>query len=115
MRVGVGPVLDRIWSLGAITADGGLTDANALATVAQGFGYQAKTFWHWSTQDVAQATDQGVPVLVLLVDAQQQTPYSGFVVGHWLVVTSITPDQITVRDSSGCANRLLETNGNIGG
>ncbi|HEU5199812.1 MAG TPA: hypothetical protein VFU32_09255 [Ktedonobacterales bacterium] len=44
---------------------------------------------------------QGVPVLVLLVDAQQQTPYPGFVVGHWLVVTSISPDQITVRDSSG--------------
>lgn len=100
-RVGVGPVLDRIWSLGAITADGGLTDANALATVAQSFGYQASTFWHWSAQDVEHMTGQGVPVLVLLVDAKQQTPYPGFVVGHWLVVVSVSPDQITVRDSSG--------------
>ena len=99
--VRVGTVLDQLWNLGAITADNGLTNANALATVAEQFGYQAKTFWHWSAQDVAHMTAQGVPLLVLLVDAEQHTPYPGFVVGHWLVVTSVSPDQITVRDSSG--------------
>jgi hypothetical protein len=100
-NVGVGVVLDRLWTLGAISADNGLTDASALSKVAESFGYQARTFWHWSAQDVTHMTAQGVPVLVLLVDAKQQTPYPGFVVGHWLVVTSVSPDQITVRDSSG--------------
>ena len=101
VHVGVGAVLDRLWNLGAISAEQGLLHAEALGTVAQQYGYQAKTFWHWSAQEVAQTTNQGVPVLVLLDAAEQQTPYPGFVVGHWLVVTRVSSDQIAVRDSSG--------------
>ena len=100
-HVSVGAVLDALWNLGAISVASGLTDATALAGVAEQYGYQASTFWHWSAQEVAQVTAQGVPVLVLLVDARQQTPYPGFVVGHWLVVVSTSATQVEVRDTSG--------------
>ena len=99
--VSVGAVLDAIWNLGAISVEQGLTDATALARVARQYGYQVDLFWHWSAQDVAQVTGQRVPVLVLLVDARQQTPYPDFVVGHWLVVVSSAASQVEVRDSSG--------------
>jgi hypothetical protein len=100
-QVGVGIVLDHIWKLGAISMERGLTNANALAQVAELYGYQAQTFWHWGAQQVAQVTSQGVPVLVLLVDARQQTPYPAFVAGHWLVVVSSSASLVEVRDSSG--------------
>lgn len=100
-HVSVGAVLDALWNLGAISVASGLTDATALAGVAEQYGYQADIFWHWSAQEVAQLTGQGVPVLVLLVDARQQTPYPAFVVGHWLVVVSSSASLVEVRDSSG--------------
>jgi hypothetical protein len=40
-------------------------------------------------------------VLVDVVDAKQQTPYPGFVVGHWLVVTGVSATAVQVADSSG--------------
>ena len=97
----IGQVLDRLVAHQAITPENGLLNANALSQVANDFGFQAITFWNWKKQQVADVTAQGAPVMVLLVDSQQQTPYPGFVVGHWLVVVSISSDQITVRDSSG--------------
>ena len=100
-HVGIGPVLDRLWTLHAISAEAGLLHAEALATVAEGYGYQTHLAWQWSAQQVAQVTSQGVPVLVLLVDGRQQTPYPAFVTGHWLVVVSVSATQIEVRDSSG--------------
>lgn len=81
--------------------------AEALATVAEQYDYQAQLAWQWSAQQVASITAQGVPVLVLLVDARQQTPYPAFVTGHWLVVVSVSPTQIAVRDSSGYRIRTL--------
>jgi hypothetical protein len=100
-EVHIGQVLDRLYDRHAITPEQGLLDANALAQVAGDFGYQALTFWHWSEQQVADVTAQGAPVMVLLVDTKQQTPYPGFVVGHWLTVVGVSPDHIDVRDSSG--------------
>lgn len=99
--VGIGQVLDRLIALKAITPQQGLLSASALATVAEGYGFHAVTFWHWQLSDMAQVTKQGVPVLVDVVDAQQQTPYPGFVVGHWLVVTGVTATAVQVADSSG--------------
>ncbi len=99
--VRIGQVLDRLIALNAITPQDGLLHASALATVAQGYGFQATTFWSWTLQDVAQMTNQGVPVLIDVVDAQQQTPYPDFSVGHWLVVTAVSGDQVLVSDSSG--------------
>jgi hypothetical protein len=99
--VHIGQVLDRLIALNAITPQDGLLRAGALATVAQGYGFQATTFWRWTLQDVARVTNQGVPVLVDVVDAKQQTPYPGFVVGHWLVVTGVSATTVLVGDSSG--------------
>jgi len=99
--VHIGQVLDSLIALDAITPQAGLLHAGALETVAEGYGFQATTFWSWTLQDVAQVTNQGVPVLVDVVDAKQQTPYPGFAVGHWLVVTAVSSDQVQVSDSSG--------------
>jgi hypothetical protein len=99
--VRIGQVLDRLIALNAITPQDGLLHAGALATVAKSYGFQATTFWSWSLQDVAHVTSQGVPVLVDVVDAQRQTPYPGFSVGHWLVVVGVSSDAVEVRDSSG--------------
>lgn len=99
--VHIGQVLDSLIALDAITPQDGLLHAGALETVAEGYGFQGATFWSWTLQDVARVTGQGVPVLIDVVDAKQQTPYPGFSVGHWLVVTSVSADQVTVSDSSG--------------
>ncbi len=100
-QVRIGQVLDRLIARQAITPENGLLNANALAQVANDFGYQALTFWNWSEQQVADVTAQGAPVMVDVVDANQETPYPGFVVGHWLTVVDVSPDHIDVRDSSG--------------
>lgn len=99
--VRIGQVLDHLIALNAITPQDGLLHAGALAMVAQGYGFQATTFWSWTLQNVAQVTNQGVPVLIDVVDAKQQTPYPGFSVGHWLVVTAVSANQVLVGDSSG--------------
>jgi hypothetical protein len=99
--VSIGQVLDRLIDLNAITPQDGLLHAQALATVAEGYGFQGTTFWSWTLQDVAHVTGQGVPVLIDVVDAKQQTPYPGFSVGHWLVVTGVASNQVLVSDSSG--------------
>ena len=100
-QVRIGQVLDRLIARQAITPENGLLNANALAQVANDFGYQARTFWSWNEQQVADVTAQGAPVMVDVVDTNQETPYPGFVVGHWLTIVSISPDRIDVRDSSG--------------
>lgn len=100
-QVRIGQVLDRLIAHQAISPENGLLRAGALAQVAQDFGYQAITFWSWNEQQVADVTAQGAPVLVDVVDAKQQTPYPGFVVGHWLIVIGVSQDHIEVRDSSG--------------
>ncbi|HEU5198447.1 MAG TPA: C39 family peptidase [Ktedonobacterales bacterium] len=100
-QVRIGQVLDRLIARQAITPENGLLNANALAQVANDFGYQARTFWNWNEQQVADVTAQGAPVMIDVVDTQQQTPYPGFVVGHWLTVVGVSPDHIDVRDSSG--------------
>ncbi|HLV98699.1 MAG TPA: C39 family peptidase [Ktedonobacterales bacterium] len=99
--VRIGQVLDRLIAQHAITPQQGLLHAEALATVAKGYGLHTETFWTWTLADVAQVTRQGVPVLVNVVDAKQQTPYPGFVVGHWLVVTGVSATAVQVADSSG--------------
>jgi hypothetical protein len=99
--VGIGQVLDRLIAKKAITPQHGLLHAEALESVAKSYGFAATTFWHWKLKDVQRVTDQGVPVLIDVVDAKRQTPYPDFVVGHWLVVTSVTADRVEVRDSSG--------------
>lgn len=101
VQVGIGPVLDRLIAQHAITPRNGLLHADALATVAKSYGLHAQTFRAWPQAQLAQVTAQGVPVLVDLHDARQQTPYPGFVVGHWLVVVQVSAQQIEVRDSSG--------------
>lgn len=108
VRVPIGQVLDRLIALEAITPHDGLLRAEALATVARGYGFHAKTVGHWTAQQVAQVTAQGVPVLLDLRDAQQQTPYPGLIVGHWLVAVSVSPaGGVEVRDSSGYRIRQL--------
>jgi hypothetical protein len=107
--VHIGEVLDRLIALKAITPENGLLHADALTLVAKGFGFQAVTFWKWTLEDVAQVTGQGVPVLIDVVDAKQQTPYPAFVVGHWLVVVHVSADQVEVRDSSGYHIHSLST------
>jgi hypothetical protein len=108
VRVGIGAVLDRLRALRAIDPEAGLLSADALSQVAREFGYQAKTFWSWSAGALAQVTAQGVPVLVDVVDAKQQTPYPGLFVGHWLVVVGVSATgEVTVRDSSGYHIRSL--------
>lgn len=99
--VRIGQVLDRLIALNAITPQAGLLHAGALETTAKGYGFQATTFWSWTLQDVAHVTSQGMPVMVDVVDAKQQTPYLGFSVGHWLVVTGVSANQVAVGDSSG--------------
>lgn len=99
--VRIGQVLDRLIARQAITPENGLLNANALALVANDFGYQAMTFWRWSEQQVAEVTAQGAPVMVDVVDTKRETPYPGFVVGHWLTVVGVSADHIDVRDSSG--------------
>lgn len=98
--VRIGQVLDRLIAHQAITPQDGLLHAEALELVTKDYGFQATTFWRWALQDVAQVTSQGVPVLVDVVDARRQTPYPGFVVGHWLVVVGVFADHALVRDSS---------------
>jgi Peptidase_C39 like family len=105
--VRIGQVLDRLVALKAITPLDGLLNAGALETVAKGYGFQSTTFWRWTSQDVAHVTSQGVPVLVDVVDAQRQTPYPGFSVGHWLVVVGVSANQVEVRDSSAYHIRFL--------
>ncbi len=105
--VQVGQVLDQLIARHAITPEHGLLHADALEQVAKAYGLQAQTFWHWTTQQMAGVVAQGIPVLVLLVDAKRQTPYPGFVVGHWLVVVRVSASQIEVRDSSGYHLRSL--------
>lgn len=100
-HVGIGPALDRLWTLHAISAEQGLLHSEALASVAGQYGYQAQLAWQWSAPQVASIAAQGVPVLVLLVDTHQQTPYPAFVIGHWLVVVSLSASLVEVRDSSG--------------
>ena len=97
----IGQVLDRLIARQAITPENGLLRADALALVANDFGYQALTFWSWSEKQVAEITAQGAPVMVDVVDTKRETPYPGFVVGHWLTVVGVSPDHIDVRDSSG--------------
>jgi len=99
--VNIGAVLDRLIAHQAITPEHGLLHPEALETVAKEYGFHAITFWRWSIEDVAAVTGQGAPVLVDVVDAKRQTPYPGFVVGHWLLVTSVASDHIEVGDSSG--------------
>lgn len=99
--VTIGQVLDKLIAHHAITPENGLLHAEALEQVAKEYGFQARTFWSWNVQQLGQVTAQGVPVLVDIVDAKRQTPYPGFVVGHWFVVTNVADDHITVRDSSG--------------
>ncbi len=101
VQVGIGLVLDRLIAHQAITPEHGLLHPEALETVAKEYSFQAITFWSWNLQDVAAVTRQGAPVLIDVVDAKRQTPYPGFVVGHWLVVTSVASDHIEVGDSSG--------------
>src|ERR1051326_2183629 len=101
MPVDIGEVLDRLIDLKEITPESGLLDAGALEKVAEGYGFQGHTFWKWTLDDIAHVTNQGVPVMIDVVDAKKQTPYPGFVVGHWLVVVSVSADQVEVRDSSG--------------
>ena len=105
----VGEVLDRLWAHQAISVEHGLLHAEALATVALEYGFHAQTFRSWSRSQVQQVTAQGVPVLVDVVDAKQQTPYPGFVVGHWLVVVKVSADQVEVRDSSSYHMHSLST------
>jgi hypothetical protein len=106
--VGIGPVLDRLVASGAISPSAGLLSADALALVAREYRYQARTLWQWSVAQVARVTGQGVPVLVDVVDARQQTPYPGLVVGHWLVVVGVSASGVvSVRDSSGYRIRSL--------
>src|SRR5262249_28083928 len=97
--VRIGEVLDRLIDLKAITPEKGLTHAEALQTVGESYGFQAITFRHWKLKNVEHVTNQGVPVLVDVVDASRQTPYPGFSVGHWLVVVSVSANQVEVRDS----------------
>jgi hypothetical protein len=107
-RVEIGSVLDRLIAHKAITPAQGLLRAEALAQVAQEYGYQAQTFWRWSVAQVAQVTAQGIPVLVDVVDAHRQTPYPALSVGHWLVVVGVsTTGQVAVRDSSAYRIRSL--------
>ncbi len=101
VQVHIGQVLDRLIALHAITPQNGLLSASALGTVAKGFGLQGRTFRNWTLEDVSQVTKQGVPVLIDVVDARRQTPYPAFAVGHWLVVTAVSSDQVQVSDSSG--------------
>ena len=100
-HVRIGQVLDRLIALKAISPSAGLLNAGALETVAEGYGFQGLTFWKWKLEDVMHVTKQGVPVLVDVVDAKQETPYPGFFVGHWLVVVKVSANQVEVRDSSG--------------
>jgi len=100
-QVTIGQVLDRLVAHHAITPEQGLLNADALTQVAREYSFQATTFKNWNAQKLALVTAQGVPVLVDLVDAKQQTPYPGFVVGHWLVVIGVNASHISVRDSSG--------------
>jgi hypothetical protein len=101
-EVGIGPVLDHLIALQAISPEQGLQNADALSQVARAYGYQALTFWHWTKQQVMQVTTRGVPVLVDVVDAHRQTRYPGLSVGHWLVVVGGAADgSIRVKDSSG--------------
>jgi hypothetical protein len=101
LPIHIGQVLDRLIALNAIKPQNGLLHAEALGTIAQDYGFQATTFWRWTLQDLAQVTNQGVPVLVDVVDAKQQTPYPGFSGGHWLVVMAVSSDHVQVSDSSG--------------
>jgi len=103
----IGAVLDHLIAHKAITPQSGLLNAGALAAVASEYGFQAKTFWHLTAQQVARLTVQGVPVLADVVDAKRQTAYPDFVVGHWLVVVGVSQNQIEVRDSSGYHIRSL--------
>jgi hypothetical protein len=102
VQVGIGPVLDRLIALHAITPAEGLLTPDALALVAREYGYQARAFQQWSVAQVAQVTAQGVPVLLDLRDRSEQTPYPGLVVGHWLVAVGVSSTGVVqVRDSSG--------------
>jgi hypothetical protein len=103
----IGQVLDRLMALHAITIQQGLLHAEALASVARGYGFGASTFWRWTLGDIAHVTSQGVPVLIDVVDAKRQTPYPALSVGHWLVVTSVSATQVEVRDSSAYHIRSL--------
>jgi hypothetical protein len=101
-QVGIGPVLDHLIALQAISPAQGLLDANALSQVAREYGYQALTFWSWTKQQVADVIAQGVPVMVDVVDTHRQTRYPGLYVGHWLVVVGVAADGVVeVKDSSG--------------
>ncbi len=84
-ETGIGPVLDRLINLKAITPAQGLLHADALAEVAQSFGYHAQTFWNWSMKEVAHLTGQGVPVLLDVADAKRQTPILAclWAIGWW--------------------------------
>lgn len=105
--VRIGQVLDRLIALHAITIQQGLLHAGALESVAKGYGFQAITFWSWTLSNIAHVTKQGVPVLIDVVDAKRQTPYPALSVGHWLVVTSVSANQVEVRDSSAYHIRYL--------
>jgi hypothetical protein len=109
-EVGIGPVLDHLIAFQAISPAQGLLNADALSQVARAYGYQALTFWHWTKQQVAQMTAQGVPVLVDVVDAHRQTRYPGLYVGHWLVVVGIGEDgKVEVKDSGYHIQQLSPT------
>jgi hypothetical protein len=103
----IGQVLDRLITLKAITPQNGLLHAEALESVAKGYGFQGITFWKWTLQDVAHITSQGVPVLANLVDAKRQTPYPAFSVGHWLVVVNVSANRVEVRDPSAYRIHVL--------
>ncbi|HEY7347797.1 MAG TPA: C39 family peptidase [Ktedonobacterales bacterium] len=105
--VRIGQVLDRLIAKKAITPQHGLLHVEALESVAKSYGFAATTFWSWKLKDLRHVTDQGVPVLIDVVDAKRQTPYPDFVVGHWLVVVKVTADRVEVRDSSGYHLRTL--------
>jgi hypothetical protein len=105
--VRLGQVLDRLIALHAITVQQGLLHAQALESVAKGYGFGAITFWRWTLDQIAHVTSQGVPVLIDVVDAKRQTPYPALAVGHWLVVTSVSATGVAVRDSSAYHIRSL--------
>lgn len=107
VQVRIGLVLDRLIALHAITVQQGLLHADALESVAKGYGYQAITFWHWTLNNIEHVTRQGVPVLIDVVDAKRQTPYPALSVGHWLVVVNVSANRVEVRDSSAYHIRYL--------
>jgi predicted double-glycine peptidase len=77
---------------GGITVQQGLVSRPSLVGAAQRFGLAASDDVT-SYEALAQATAQGEPVMVDITNRR-------FPEGHWIVVTGVTPDGVTVADSS---------------